>query len=484
MLPETMKVEDLDQQHPEYRANRQTWDDIELLFRGGHAIKEQAERFLIKRPKELGDVYKSRVERFAYQNIIGPALGWYQQATFETDPNITGTGEYLPAFLGNCDRSGTDYVDFWRNKVYPALLKFGCAWVLSDLPVAGEYSNISEQKRAGALDAFVSFFEPSEVINWDVDDDGVLNWALAHCVVERRSFGAKPVTIDRWYYFDRTDFAEYEAERKGDQKGTIAKRVADGKHPLAEQQRVPLRRLCVPDGLWIGDRVYLHALAHLNMQNAHYWGLSMSCLPQLYIKGDYEDSPTQSETSYYHLSENGEIGYAEPSGVAYTTMSAEIQAAREEIYRQMWLQAQGRSSSASASSQSGYSKEMDMAPSTDILNGYGKILRLGMADVLTDIADIRGEEHPEVTGLEFDDDDLQAELSLVQTAENLQIPSETLRKENFKGAARKMLRGRDPATIKTVESEIDTAPTREELAAQEEKKMRDRMRSGLLPQAA
>ena len=84
----SMSVKDLDAQHPDHAANAQTWCDVDLLYRGGGALKARAERFLVKRPKELAEVYAARVARFFYQNILGTALGWYESAMFATDPDI------------------------------------------------------------------------------------------------------------------------------------------------------------------------------------------------------------------------------------------------------------------------------------------------------------------------------------------------------------------------------------------------------------
>ena len=115
----------LDAKHPEYTANARAWEDLGLLYCGGHALKAQASRFLVKRPKELSDVYSARLQRFTYQNILGTALGWYQAAMFETDPDIIVKREggdaneeeqaFYSRFLNDCDKGGTSFVDLYRR---------------------------------------------------------------------------------------------------------------------------------------------------------------------------------------------------------------------------------------------------------------------------------------------------------------------------------------------------------------------------------
>jgi hypothetical protein len=244
---------------------------------------------------------------------------------------------------------------------------------------------------------------------------------------------------------------------------------------------VPVLRLTLPDALWLADRVYLHALAHLNLQNAYYWGLTMGCLPVPVIVGEYSEPPTISETAYIHLPEPGSrFEYAEPSGRTYEVSAREIQAIREEMYRQLYLQAQGRSSAATPSAQSGYSKELDMAPARDVLRAFGDILRTYMRRVIEDAALARGETvSVDIHGFEFGEGDDPKQLAAAEAALNLGIPSARLERELWKRIARYLLRDATPGAIAEVEAEIDRAPTREERVAAQEEAARRRIAESL-----
>ncbi|MFN3323427.1 MAG: hypothetical protein ACK5AZ_08025 [Bryobacteraceae bacterium] len=489
----TVPVKLLDAKRADYTANAETWDSIELLYRGAHSLKARAERFLVKRPKELSDVYAARVSRFTYQNILGTVLGWYQAAMFETDPDIlirrADDGKLneeqaaaYQRFLNDCDRCGTTYTDMWR-RVYLSMLLFRSAFVLIDLPkIGGEPTTLAEQKAMGALDPYVVLYDPRQVINWETDEYGNLAWIVIQTTTERRAFGAETAVVDRWYYFDKAEYRVYESQRKeAAKKAETAALIDEGRHALADVGRVPVRWIQIPDGLWLASRAFLPALSHLDLQNAYHWGLFNGCLPTLYVKGEFEEPPNRSEISYIQVPADGEIGYIEPSGTSFSIAAAEIQALREEIYRQMYLQAQGRSSTAVASAQSGYSKEMDMAPSRDVLNGFGDVLRAGMQAVLGDVAAIRGDVDLkfDVRGFTFGEDQSGEELKTAQLAADLNIPSKTLEKEVQKKIARCLLKDARPDVIQKVEAEIDAAPTKEERAAEQEQRQREQIRASL-----
>src|ERR1035441_3407100 len=93
-IPEEWKnptIKQLSQEHPDYTALRDTWYQLSVLYEGGHTIKEQAATFLVRRPKELQEIYQARLERFTYDNILGACFGWFRAALFKNPPTIIGS---------------------------------------------------------------------------------------------------------------------------------------------------------------------------------------------------------------------------------------------------------------------------------------------------------------------------------------------------------------------------------------------------------
>ena len=435
---------------------------------------------------EPGQVYQARLDKFFYQNILGTALGWYVSRFFAEEPAIhLKTGDKLikddpsfAAFQANADRAGTSLLDLARKWFIRSLLD-GAVYVLIDLNNQQNRlaRNFHDQKTSGALDPYLVTFRADQIVNWGQDAYGNYEWIVIATERGEHTFGGKQTVVDRWYYFDRTDYRIYEAERPDGASEPKDSRTAvvvdEGRHALADRNRVPVRKIEVPEELWLGYRVLPQVREHLNQDNVYGWALFMACLPVPVITGDYEESPSISETAYIKLPEGSTFEWSEPAGTSFQTAAERVSSLREEIYRQMYLQAQGRTSTATASASSGYSKELDMAPSHEVLNGYGAIFRAALAGIAQDAATIRApkgtELKAEVTGLTFQQEDTLDDVESTDAALGLNIPSDSFEKYIQKRFVNKYARNADPDTKKVFESEIDAAPTKAQRAEEEKR---------------
>jgi hypothetical protein len=485
-LAASLPTKALDSQHCEYAEHCQTWDELDLLYRGGAAIRgKQASRFLRRRPKEVADVYEHRLERFSYQNILGTALGWYQSALFEEDPaiDIKSPDEFFPAFLADCNRAGKTFVNLWREVALDLML-YRSSWVLADLPKSDEeYDSRESQRLAGALDPYLVRYDPRQVVNWECDRYGNLEWIVIATTSEERGFAQPAVLVDRWYVFDREQWGIYEARRDKDQrqKAEVAILTGAGRHSLADHGIVPVQRVEIPDALWLANRAYLQVIDHLNQDNTFAWALFMANLPVPVITGEYKNDLTVSETAVIQLPEGGDFKFTEPAGTSFEHSARRIQSLVEEIHRQMYIISQARSTTATPAAQSGISKQEDAKPGSKALNGFGDVIRAAMVKNLKMIAAIRGDEpNIGVRGFQFDEEDASGEVSTVQQVQMLQIPSDTLEKECWKNVARAVLQDASPDLIATIEGEIDAAPTQEQRAAEEERKQKELISGRLL----
>lgn len=470
------KVKELDAKAGAYREKIGAWDSLELLSSGGYALLGMASRFLPQRSREAADVYAERLRNATYNNVLGSVAGWYQAALLKNRPALMVVQDgaaveekgWWGAFERDVDRGGTSLPAF-GGKLLGDLIVFGEAWVQVDLPrTETEFTSRAEQMAAGVFDAFLTRYDPRQVINWSEDAAGRLEWVVVKATTEVRSFMGAAVTVDRWYYFDRTVYRVFEAERKDGKPSDEAREVGNGRHAMAEAGEVPIRRFRVSEELWLGNRVYPQLLEHFRTENGLNWSLENACYPVPYIKGDFEGNVVPSVVTYLSLPADGEFGYAETSGLSFQAAADRCGTLREDIYRGCYLQAQGRSSSSTPAAQSGYSKELDMTPANDVLGRYGVAVRDALEGLLVAIASIRGEEVSfALSGFEFDDSAATEAVEHFETVEDAGIDSETLRRVLAKRVARAMLAGEDPAVIGTVEREIDTAPTAAEKAASE-----------------
>ena len=499
-LSSTASVDKLDKRHPYYKGLVDTWDALDLLYRGGHAIQKEWARFLLKRPKELPEIWLSRGQRFNYENHLGVGLGWYRATLFKKDPEFhwkvkdgaqeatDAQTEWYVEWLQNVDRNGTTYTNLWRH-LFTTMCVFREAYCCVDLPHADDVPlTLLEQKQSGGLDPYLMAYDPRSIINWSVDDFGNYNWIVIKTGSTTEEFLGDQINIDRWYYYDRTEYRIYERQTRIGQSSSegmplygpngvplsissvnVAKLIDSGPHALATAGRVPVRHYEIPEGLWLANRGYLPAVALINLQNSYEWSLFMANLAIPVIKTESEKIQTMSESAALQLAPGDSIEFAEPKGTSYKASAEAIRCKREELFRQMYLASQGRDSSASASASSGYSKEMDMMPSKDVLSEFGEVVRAGAQNQLMDVLAVREDEAivPDVRGLNFEISTELQEAEVLEIEMSLDVPSDTFYKEKFKKLIAMANPDANSDVLQKMYDEVDASPSRSELAAQQ-----------------
>ena len=514
-LPTSLPCKVLDKKHEEWVFHYPFWEALRKLAEGGQVMYQSAGQFLFPRSMEPSDVYRDRLSRFVYTNHFGNIKGWYTSALFKQSPsvilrNTTAAGDsaivgdgpimqQLAAFQDDCDRAGRSLVQFWSEFVQPTLLTYRRAFVLFDLPASNtQLPSKQAQREAGALRPHLVAYSPQDVINWQTDEQGNLLWIVLKLRSRTQDSLSDPVVIsDRWYFFDRKQVSVYTYQLNEDQAtrspgllsdalgltGTLASSPYDDNqvatlepgypraHALADQNMVPVFRQSLHPDQWIGQRISSPLLRLLNLENAHDWALEQSNLATLVVFTDRElDKVQRGEAYYLQLAPGDKLEYAEQSGKAFEASQRRIGELREEIYRLAYLVAQGRSSSASASMQSGYSKEQDMLPARDVLSTMGEQCRGAFQQILQAAAD-RMELNVDVSvqGFDFLDRADVTELEVIQKAESImEINSPTREREIAKRVVRIQLPDANRETIQTIDKEIDTAPTPSEQQQQQQ----------------
>lgn len=473
-----VRVSELDKQHPEFETRHEAWIDLALLYEGGAMLKARCERLLKKRPREDEEVFAARMDRFTYQNILGTGLGWYGAAMFDTSPEIffgKETPEFYKKFLEDCDGIGTSYVDFWK-RVFQFLLTYGAAWVLTDLralaPDEPPPQSLEEENIMGLRDPHLAAYSPLNVINWKENDRGELQWAVVKTEFEEQAFLGKREIVSTWYYYDKESYKVYEDRRSpeeeikvaNDDSGRMATLLREGRHGLADVQRLPIRRVMLSEGLWLANRAYLLLVDHLNQDNTLAWSLFMSNLAIPIIIGDYDGTNmTQSENGYLQFPAGTEYMWSEPEGKSFIHSAKRVESLREECFRSMNLQAQGRSMRATPAMQSGKSKQLEMSPAKQILAGMGDDLRRSMQEVLKDVCAARKDKaNPDVRGFTFQEDMTTEEVFAVNSLLSIRIPSEKFEKYIYKKVAKSWMVDANREQLDEVYAEIEKGPTMEE----------------------
>lgn len=496
-------VSKLNVEHPIYQANKEAWGQLALLREGGVAIKKHSDKLLRQRPREDTDVFAARCEQFTYQNILGTALGWYGAALFECDPTIyfknkkgdnLGKKEarFYVDFLGNCDGNKKTYVDFFK-RVFSTMLTYGGAYVLTDLRTLAEGeeppATMAEQLSRGLLDPTLTLLTPMEIINWECDESGEVLWVVVKITQEKQAFLGEKTFVDTWYYYNRTDYEVYRDVRKSadvsvniDGGGRKAERIRQGRHSLAHQNRVPVRKIELTEGLWLANKAYLLLLDHLNQDNTLSWSLFMSNLAIPVIIGDVDASNmTASEVGYLQFPAGTTYTWSEADGKSFEHSAKRIESLREEAYRSMFLQSQGRSMRATPAMQSGRSKELEMAPAKDIKSSMGSDVRRSMQEVLVDVVDARQDTTvvPDVSGFNFEEDMSTEEVFAVSSILGLRIPSEKFERYIYKKVAKHCMPDANRDQLEAVYTQIDAGPTMEDRMKQDLDKQIELAKAGM-----
>lgn len=479
----------LDQKHSSYLLNHDAWLDLSILREGGVTMKKHASRLLKMRPREDTDVFAARVDRFTYQNILGTALGWYVSSLFEEIPqfffndktgknidNTSQVGKFYSAFIDSCDGSGKLFTDFFKH-VFSNMLTYGSSWVLTDLKALAEGephpNTLGEELSRGLLDPHLIAYNPLDVINWGCDTEGCLDWVVVKVSKHEQNFLEKPHIVDTWYYYDREYYYVYRDRREVSSitvgsglENRMAEFVSSGKHALFHKQRVPIRQIKLSEGLWLANSAYLVLIDHLNQDNTLAWALFMSNLAIPVIIGDVDTSNmTQSESGYLQFPAGTTYQWSEPDGKSFQHAAQRLDSLREEAFRCMYLQSQGRSMHATPAMQSGRSKQLEMAPATDMKTGMGGDVRIAMQNVLIDVIDARRDSEsviPDVRGFIFEDDMTTEEVFAVSSLLSLRIPSKKFEKYIYKKVAHSWMPDANREDQEEVDKEIDAGPTMED----------------------
>ena len=435
----------INREHPEYAASKGMWRRYRDLYAGGERLRASAPEYLVRRHKEPGSVYQERLARVFYENYIGSIVDWYAATLLRREPVLTFEGNdqaaksFYSLLSDDCDVKGTSLSEFFRQQFVQTLV-CGRSYVAIDFPrVSGRALTRAEEDASGQSRAYLVDYGPEEVINWNYDQSGNLDWAVVRtsCLQQSKVTDPKWETETRWVYYDREYFQVF---RKTGENGAIAL-IDEGRHGLANLQRVPLFELKVSEGLWLMNKAALLQLEHFNKSNALAWALTMGLFASPVVYSEKEFTQLAGESYYIQLGPNDRFGWTEPEGKVYQIAADNLVRLKDEIYRVCYLMGQAGASNGADLRQSALSKQRDFSITNEVLRAYGDAVKDTLKQVLRAIAAARQDEiRVDVSGLdEFDIGDFTNELDDAAKLLSLGIGSETLKRQVFKKLALKYL---------------------------------------------
>jgi hypothetical protein len=453
-------IQTINREHPEYVARKATWKHYKDLYAGGEQLRERASEYLVRRHKEPGEVYAERLSRMFYENYIGSIIDWYAATLMHREPSFLVEGNdvvaraFFSSLANNCDLKGTTLSEFFRQRFTEALV-CGSSYVVVDFPRAsGDAVSRAEEDAAGVSRAYLMNYDADEVINWNYDQSGGMEWVVIRtsCLQQSQVTDAKWEKETRWIYYDRENFQIF--RKRGEESGIEL--IDQGRHGLAALGRVPVFQVKVLDGMWLMNRAALLQMEHFNKSNALSWALTMGLFATPVVYSDKEWNQVVGESYYIQLGAQDRFGWTEPEGKVYQIAADNLVALKDEIYRVCYLMNQAGDTS---SRQSGLSKQLDFGTTEEVLRAFGTTVKEAMKQVLWAIGTARQDGLTiDVAGLdEFDIDEFGTELDDAKKLLELGIASPTLKKQVFKRLALKYLCDARQEIKNLVVAEIDAA---------------------------
>src|ERR1039457_6898405 len=255
-------MQNINREHPEYIARKAMWKQYKYLYAGGEQLRLNAYEYLVRRQKEPAQVYEERLRRVFYENYVGSIVDWYAATLMRREPMLQfegsdpGAKDFYNLFADNCDLKGTNLHEFFRQR-FVQVMVCGSSFVVVDFPKAGGVAQTrAEEDASGRSRAYLTEYAADEVINWNYDETGGLEWVVIRtsCLQQSQVTDAKWEKETRWIYYDREN---YQVFRKAGEAQAI-ERVDEGRHGIAAHRRVPVFEMKVSEGLWLKESLWIY----------------------------------------------------------------------------------------------------------------------------------------------------------------------------------------------------------------------------------
>lgn len=493
-------LQDLRREHPTRERCQYLWLDYKLLYQGGHEFKRAAGQQgwnLIGRPESIWDrtapfsgqrsrrflyqwegepdpVYETLWQRSEYFNTTAAIVDFFVSYLFLNPPVIrpeegADQPEWSISFAENVTGGGRSFVDFVKDSFLNTLICERSGWLIGRADSVAAVSAQDDQ-------VILTPYDASEIIDWQHDCTGELDWIVLRKKQQYREFPAQREEVETFTYLDRVRWQSWDVIRDGVvSSGTITERLETDGEVVHDLGKVPFVELAVPPGLWILDKIAAPCLGLYNRWNRLKNAEALACVVQPYVVSATNDaSRVVGEGPIMTLrpavGEKGaeDFGWKTPDVGPLEFIAKAIAEARDEIYRivhQMSLAVDSKAVGAIA--RSGASKIEDRRSSQILLAGYGTYVAPAMLRTMTLLSEIYGDGTTwSIDGFKnFDISSLDEELTTAALAMSMGFKSPTARKRIELKAVGRVLDGEDESTMQTIEEETSAVYDQEAEAA-------------------
>lgn len=426
----------------DYQEKLSFYHDINLLYRGGKYIEAEKERFLTKRLDEDFEMYRLRLSRFTYTNVLAEILtkllGRFSTGDIVVNNINAVFSDSWNYFREQCDRTNDEKV--FLSDLLKHLLLYQNAYIQVDKPSSSvDVINRYQEKELGLDKPFLVLYKPEELLSCQT---GV--WYKFLILEEIANPFGESFTKATWRLIDSTNVIEYSAV-VGLKDGKIKYLVdlpSGERRPIAPDTLIPLTKV-VPHGFskvpvvcvkipfekYAAGQAYLKIKQYINVEN----GVTDTSLSSGYVQrvltpyAEKEDdysivSEEDVKSDNQHIIKASSFKFEEIQGSSIEINLKLLDKIENQIQRLVCI-SPGETSK-EALTRAAASKKMDVADLELCLISYGSLITAIYQDILQLVAegigDLEAVEDISVSGLDsFDLDSTEENIGLAEKIESI-----------------------------------------------------------------
>ena len=470
-----MKLSTLNQTHETYSLD--LIKKYQALYEGGQCFRSCIQRFLFRNPVESTENYQLRVREAHYESHVNTIVNQFASQLFSCPFIVRSDSEEIDEFYSefkeDCDLNGRDLLTFVQH-LFTTSLIHGKAWVLLNLPSDQNSppENLLEYQERGLGRVWLTDIEPDEVLDWEIDEFGQFIWVITHTKEIKRlnPRSDSKTVVETWKLYDSENVETFQISyEKGKtlKKDEIIPSISKEKHGFP---RVPLLKICLPEGLWLINRLADAQIEHFRMSNALAFTQRAACNPMLVYKAETDDVK-QSAGFGIKIGKEEDLKWISPSTESFQVIQNTISSLKDEIYRLAQQMALAVDNSAGAIKRSGESKAKDTESTKIILYSYAEVVKGFVEEIYELVSDARGDTSVtfSIEGMDtFQIDDPQGVIEAAKLAKDFPILSETFNRELQFKVATSILPNLSQDIKDQIKKEISEADLEESQTSNEE----------------
>ena len=397
-----MRLELLQERHPSCLA--EDFERFSALYEGGTAFRKLIQKFLPPNPMEEKAYYDARSREAPYTSYVGPIIDAFAAQLFASpfhvrtmqDEETSIPDPFYAGLREDVDMNGTDLVAFMKKAFITSLVK-GSAWWLAEMP---DDEGIPAETRAdweerGLNRVRLCHLEPDQVINWECNDYGALEFVTTYseCYRQRDPRVARTEVTRTWKIYDDKSVETFQIvydpkKRRLKPKDDIPS-LGKVDHRFS---RIPIVQMRLPVGLWLMNRASDAQIEHFRLSAALSWAGKRTCYPIAIFKTNESGArPEQGSGFMQRIAREDTIEWIAPPSDSLEIIKGMVFSQMTEIHRVTHQMAQSVDNSSAALGRSGESKVQDNLATEICLHAYAEIVRAAIESTFELVSDGRGE---------------------------------------------------------------------------------------------